>query len=201
MSSSNIDFSDVNHQTDNKNEIIYQKDRENGRIKSKIYIFRRKLSQSKGFLLIPKWILALLAKFFCCLFIVFLIGYLIFYFGLQPGVYKQSCIGRSCAPGFNLKCLNGICDCETDFFYYNFCQKKKSYLESCHVTSHFLEYKSLICLKGKCVCDDNQYWNGNGCFNRKTYREVCTGDQCLNFKMLFCDNELGLCSCESTRLL
>jgi hypothetical protein len=118
----------------------------------------------------------------------------------RPGLYLEDCIRRSCASGFDLKCINSTCQCpSSDFYYTNKCHQKKSYEEYCHNSQEQCK-KGLNCFNGKCSCDQTKFWAGTKCSNRGSYAENCDFDnRCLGSLFLICDESSKLCKCDSTR--
>jgi hypothetical protein len=91
----------------------------------------------------------------------------------RPGLYLEDCIQRSCASGFNLKCINSTCQCPSnDFYFTNKCLQKKSHGEFCHNSIEQCK-KGLICFNGRCSCNNTQFWNGNICSDKGSYAENC----------------------------
>ena len=120
-----------------------------------------------------------------------------------PAAYQQSCEGRSCMTGMNLKCVNNTCACDTGYFFINNCSLKKTYNDQCHLTSHCRDNVNLLCLDGVCKCDTHQYWNGFVCIANPTdptsmYGKSCSNNkQCITDAELYCDTKLGICTCNN----
>jgi hypothetical protein len=117
----------------------------------------------------------------------------------RPGLYLEDCIHRSCASGFNLKCINSTCQCPSfDFYYTDKCIQKKPYGEYCHNSQEQCK-EGLICFNGKCSCNVTQFWNGKKCFSKGSHAENCDFNKCLDSLFLICDPTSRLCLCDSTR--
>jgi hypothetical protein len=115
-----------------------------------------------------------------------------------PGLYTETCNGRSCTKGLGLKCIDGICQCPADQYYTKGCIDKKSNMETCNnKTSNCKDNTGLTCRDGVCKCDYFYYWNGDMCKLGKNLSESCTSDnQCLTNLMLNCDQNEKKCRCD-----
>jgi hypothetical protein len=143
-----------------------------------------------------KGILLILALF--ALFSIF-IGSLFLLKWKRPGLYLEDCNRRSCASGFDLKCINSTCQCpSSDFYYTKKCFQKKSYGEYCHNSQEQCK-QGLKCFNGICSCNWTQFWTGNRCSNQGSYADNCDSVKCSNSSFLKCDTSSKLCVCGSTR--
>lgn len=117
----------------------------------------------------------------------------------RPGLFSEDCTRRSCAHGFDLKCINSTCQCPSDDYYYtNKCLPKKFYGEFCHDSQEQCR-KGLVCFNGKCSCNRTQFWDGLKCSDRVTYGKNCDFNECLDSLFLLCDASIKMCVCDSTR--
>lgn len=196
---SQIQFNEVKHVYENKKKLVLETKRDNGTLKSKIYIFRDTLKLPIGYVTIPKWALFLLGLTLALLAGILVAAVDILLNSKSPGLYLETCDKRSCKSGLNLKCINKICTCPSDQYYAASCLNKKNYQQNCLETYQCKE-SSMICWDGLCVCNSTSYWNGQSCFKRRTYKESCNGDQCLTATMLYCNTTMGLCTCPKDRL-
>jgi hypothetical protein len=181
--------------------ILFESFDQNGELKSVIQYVNRKDETSK-YCLIPKWCMGLASLF--CAFILLILFSAIFIVSTasRPGLYKESCVGRSCVKDFGLVCKNYTCDCPTGYLYIDKCTYKKTFLEKCNGNQYCLDNTNLVCLDGVCKCNTTQYWNNKICTNVLTYGISCKTDiQCNSMLNLYCDLKYGICGCDSSRLV
>jgi hypothetical protein len=180
-----------------KPEIIYENYRVDGDLKSAVILIDKDVDKSKC--LIPKWALVLCIIGCCFILAVLIAALAAVYFAQRPGLYKESCLMRSCVGNLSLKCINNTCLCNTGYIYIDKCTLKKDYMEKCHLTSYCKDNTSMICMDGVCKCSDLKYWNGKACTNKQSYGKTCTSeDQCLTQSILYCDTKTGKCTCDNT---
>lgn len=147
---------------------------------------------------VPKWAIVMIGLGLTEIAIVFSAGIYVFIGSKLPGVYNESCLGRSCTKGLNLKCINGQCLCEMDNYYVIGCQARKQYLKPCYGDSSCIQ--ELNCINGVCNCNDQGYWNGSACESKRTFGSTCKSDkQCSSIAMLFCASYKKQCVCPSER--
>lgn len=195
---SKIQFNEVKHTVESKKKLILETQRDNGKLKSKIYIFRDTLKSPLGYISMPQWALVIIGLTLALLIGILVAAVDILVYAKSPGLYLESCDKRSCKSGLNLKCINKLCTCLSDQYYAASCMNKKDYLQNCLATYQCKE-STLICWDGLCVCNITSYWNGQSCYKRRTYREICSGDQCLTTSMLYCNTTIGICTCSTDR--
>ena len=181
-----------------KNEpiLIQENYRENGELKS---IFQYYDKDPKKVCLIPKWAMILSSSLFSFVLIGLIAALAVVYFGRRPSLYGESCLnGRNCAKGFDLICIDGVCQCDAGYFYTNKCISKKNYLEQCHSKSDCKDNMNMVCKNGLCECDSYKYWNGSFCLNSNLIDKKCKTDvECITDTVLYCDTRLGLCKCDN----
>ena len=151
---------------------------------------------------IPVWLVSIFVSIFAAILIA-LAAALYVYFSKRPALYNESCIGRSCTSGLNMKCINGICTCpSSDYYYQKGCLAKKAYLEQCSsISNNCQDKKNLVCLDGLCKCNNTFYWNSVQCVSKSSFGGPCTNDnQCLTRTKMKCDLTSKTCICDSTRL-
>lgn len=151
--------------------------------------------------ILPEWAVILGSMGIAYLAIVFACAFIFINQSKRPGLYLESCSGRSCEKSLNLKCINSICNCTGQQYYLKKCNSKKGNLEKCHNSNECLSSENFICFNGKCQCKQEYYWIGHRCAKRVTYGEICSSDdQCLTkTQMLTCDKLIGLCTCPENR--
>ena len=173
---------------------IYENYLWNGDLKSLVILTDKK---SKKYLM-PKW--AVVLSSLACCFILISLGAALFavYYAQRPALYLENCEKRSCIKGFNLKCINNTCLCDTGYIYIDKCSLKKDYTEKCHKTSYCKDNKNMICKNGVCECDSVNYWNGSMCASKSTYQQPCSVDKvCFTGQMLYCDTITKTCLCDN----
>lgn len=179
----------------NSRKLIYESTTES---KSKIQIYKSlPVPLPKSLIQIPKWFFYLLIMFIILLGIVLLTAIIVVFNAPRAGQYLESCDGRSCQSGLNLKCIDKVCKCESNKYYEKSCVSKKFYGERCSYSYECLEDKGLNCFNGKCQCGKLKYWSNGFCRNRYSYGEFCEDDQCLSAVMLSCIDDV--CQCDETR--
>lgn len=120
----------------------------------------------------------------------------------QPHYYDKGCnchCSDDCNFNFNEnKC--GSCSSEENDEHYSF-NKKKDFLERCNgQTSNCRDNTNLICLDGICKCNQTNYWDGEQCVFKKSYRQRCySDDECSLELMLHCDKRKNRCLCRHNR--
>lgn len=143
------------------------------------------------------WIGVLLCLLLITLIIVFIASLFLLKWK-RPGLYLEDCNQRSCVPGLGLKCINSICQCPSESYYSKQCLLRKSYHDFCH-NAHKQCESELICLNGKCTCNQTQFWTGLKCLNRASYSQSCETKSCLDSLFLICNSFSKVCVCDSTR--
>ena len=149
---------------------------------------------------IPCWLIGTFCFLLASLLIVF--GAAMYLKSVKrPGVYTESCVGRSCINGFGLKCISGICDCNSNQFYQKGCRPKLNYTEQCMSNTNFCaDDQNLVCRDGVCKCDSTMFWSGKQCSSKSSFSSSCYNeDQCLAETKLTCDLNRKLCVCPSNR--
>ncbi len=138
-----------------------------------------------------------------CCFWLHICCYISYFFTKRPGLYTEDCSDRSCVSGFNMKCINSVCSCQSTQYYLKGCFDKKGYLGKCHGnTSYCADNKNFECLDGLCKCNITSYWSGTLCLPKKDYGVSCSSDvQCLTDKQLICDQKRKKCYCSNERFL
>jgi hypothetical protein len=170
----------------------------NRKIDPKYIIVEKNIKKDKDQVVLARWKVGLFALVTLLLITVLIAALLLVLNTPPPGFYLQSCDQRSCASGFNLKCINKVCNCTETQYYVDKCLEKKTDQELCRSIRECREDKNLICFDGKCQCSDVRYWNGQKCINRRIYNERCIGNECLSKISLECDKTTGLCDCNSS---
>ncbi len=153
-----------------------------------------------GFYFIPKWAIGLVGIFSVFVLTVLFAAIFVVYNAPRPGLYQESCAGRSCIKNFGLVCANSTCQCPNGYLYIYNCTLKKAYAEKCNGNNYCHDNKNLLCLNGVCSCNSTQYWNNISCSNLVSYGKSCKIDsQCDNNLKLVCDTIHGICACSSAR--
>lgn len=196
---SQIQFKDVNHKSQNKSECIYERSFFDGILKRKLYIFKKDPNGNRSLVNVPCWLASICSCFGLLLLAILIAAIVILLNAKKPALYGKNCENRSCQSGLNMKCIDNICTCHSDEYYAASCYAKRTFGMFCDRNYQCLETKRLECLDGKCVCNSTQYWTGSICMNKKTYRQTCSGDQCLTDLLLYCNKKTGFCECNSTR--
>ena len=152
---------------------------------------------------VEKWKIGVAVIGFAFCLTCLLAAILIVVYAQMPGLYMESCKGRSCTSGLNLKCVNNTCVCTSNEFYSKSCEKKKTYSEHCSLLLPCEDGKSLLCRDGVCKCNSTSYWKSTSCTPKKGYKQDCSNtSQCLNdLLMLTCDSISKKCLCNSARYL
>ena len=65
--------------------------------------------ETSGYFFIPKWLIALAVLFYVFVLTCLFAAIFVVYLAPRPGLYQESCAGRSCVKNFNLVCLNNVC--------------------------------------------------------------------------------------------
>lgn len=167
-------------------------------VDSKTIVYKNIKPLSKCYLLVPKWTIY---TYFLALFTlvgILAAAFTIVYQAPDPSNYQESCKGKSCNKGLNMKCINNICSCTSTQYFLNKCCEKKGNMESCSRT--FQCQSGLTCRDAKCQCNDSYYYAKNSCVSRKSFDELCKDDQCMTNSYLYCNNQVGKCRCPSDRL-
>ena len=169
-----------------------------GRLQTVIQYVIPKPSQSQP--MVPIWVVVLTALAMTSIAII-LGASILLVFSKRAGLFNESCTGRSCMNGLNMKCINGHCQCSSDDYYQKGCQPKKNYSEQCFgSTNYCIDNLNLVCMNGFCICNSTSFWNSGKCVNKKKFGESClSSDQCLTGTKLFCDLKTSLCSCSNDR--
>ena len=156
--------------------------------------------ETSGYFFIPKWLIALAVLFYVFVLTCLFAAIFVVYLAPRPGLYQESCAGRSCVKNFNLVCLNNTCTCPNGYVYIDKCTLKKTYSEQCNSNNYCQVKKNLVCLNGVCSCNSKQYWTGNTCPNLGYYASSCNSNSnCDDSIKLVCDTTRGKCGCLSTR--
>ena len=138
---------------------------------------------------------------FCYLFaaILILLGAALYArFSPRPGFYNENCTTRSCLKGFNMKCINGTCLCQSNQYYLKGCFYKLNYSQKCTGNSYCLDLQNLVCVDGVCKCNSSSYWNGSNCLPQIQYGKTCSSSrQCLLGTEMICDSSLNVCTCNT----
>jgi hypothetical protein len=153
-----------------------------------------------GIVNVPVWGVVLAIPFFLLIITILIVSLQIVYFAPRPGFYLESCEKRSCLKDLNLKCINNICQCTSEYYYTNKCNQKKNYMEKCHLSSYCKNNTGLTCLDGACKCSQTKYWKEKSCVDKSSLSQSCTSDsQCLDQSMLYCNTTKSKCACASNR--
>jgi hypothetical protein len=184
-----------------KKPIIVEKNyKKDGELKSVLQYIDKKKAK---ICLIPKWIFITAASILSFILISLIAAVVVVSLAKTPVNYQQSCEGRSCMKGMNLKCVNNTCVCDTGYYFINNCTLKKNFSGQCHLTSHCKDNVNLLCLDGVCKCDTHQYWNGAICIANPTepssmHGSSCSSNkQCITNAEMYCDTSLGICTCNN----
>ena len=170
-----------------------------GRLQSVIK-YKIPQEETEGFYFIPKWAIFLGGLFYVFVLTMLLAAIFVVYNAPRPGLYQESCVGRSCIKNFGLVCLNSTCSCPSGYLYIDKCIFKKTYEEQCNGNTYCQDKKNLVCLNGVCSCNSSQYWNNNTCSNFLSYGKSCKKDsQCDSSLKFICDTMHGSCACPSSR--
>jgi hypothetical protein len=176
-------------------KIIYEKDRNNGLIKSKIIIYKSE-NDSKGLKNLPIWALVLYLMFITCLIVILIAAIVFLLYGRRPGLHGEDCIKRSCETKLGLKCIDSTCLCESNKYYLKGCNEKKSIGTYCQ--NYRKQCKDgFLCFNGKCSCGKNLTWDGLKCTKKGTYGDDCSKIECDDSLMLTCDSIFKTCDCSS----
>lgn len=150
----------------------------------------------RSFVNIPKWFVSLWAIFVVLLCVLFFATLIVIYLSPRRARYLEHCINRLCAEDTNLQCINGICQCGDNGYYYsNKCYTKKTYLQNCENCT-----SNLICMNKICQCKSTQYWDSknNKCKELKSYLDTCSSNECSSKALLYCNSTSGVCQCDKT---
>jgi hypothetical protein len=153
---------------------------------------------AEGKIRIPKWIAVVGLLLLLYLVILFGSSFILLIIQTRDAAYQESCVNARCHTKLNLKCIDGVCQCNPDEFYTDKCTGLLSYKESCASSAHCKQSLGLSCRWAICDCQSNQYWNGNECVNRVSYSIACSGDECLPNVGLGCFS--GICDCVDSTL-
>jgi hypothetical protein len=164
--------------------------------KSENQIELEKLAEGK--IRIPKWLVVVGLLLLLYVAIIFGSSFILLAIQTRDAAYQESCVNARCHAKLNLKCIDGVCQCNPDEFYTDKCNGLLTYQESCASTAQCKQSVGLSCRWANCGCQSNQYWNGNQCVNRVSYLISCSGDQCLPNVGLGCYS--GVCDCADTTL-
>ena len=170
-----------------------------GKLKS-IFRYKVPLEETKGFYLIPKWLIVSIGIIYAFVQISLIAAAFLINFQSRPGLYKESCFGRSCNKNFGLLCSNNTCVCPTDYVYIDKCIAKRTYMQKCNSDMYCKD--TMVCLNGVCSCNSSQYLNSNNdtCLNMISYKQSCkTDSQCDSRLILYCSTKYGMCMCNSDR--
>ena len=161
-------------------------------LKSKTIVYRRTNPFANRYCSMPLWAVITGILLFALALVILLSTIPILYKSKAPAGYLENCSGRSCMKEIEAKCVSDKCQCTSTQYFSNKCTEKESYGSKCLYGYECKDY--LMCYDGICQCDVNYYHTGTKCVNRKTLGVSCTGDQCLNTSMLYCDK--GKCACD-----
>ena len=164
--------------------------------KSEHQIELEKLAEGK--IRIPKWLAVVGLLLLLYIIIIFGSSFILLAIQTRDAAYQESCVNARCHAKLNLKCIDGICQCNPDEFYTDKCNGLFTYQESCASTAQCKQSLGLSCRWAICDCQPSQYWNGIQCVNRVSYSIACSGDQCLPNLGLGCYS--GVCDCADTTL-
>lgn len=151
---------------------------------------------------IPRWIVYALSLVFIGLIAFFIAAVAIFASTKPDAIYGESCKTTSCSKALKLKCINGVCQCESPKYYKGYCADLSKYDESCMLNSHCDPEQGLTCVYSKCGCASNFFWSRfeSKCIERRSYGEDCSGDECKININLSCNLNSGTCECiDSTK--
>ena len=178
---------------------LFQNHERSGKLKSVIKYTVPK-EETTGFYFIPKWALGLVGLFYVFVLIVLFASIFVVYNAPRPGLYQESCTGRSCIKNLGLVCANSTCECPNGYVYIYNCTLKKAYAEKCNGNYYCQDNKNSFCLNGACSCNSTQYWDNKSCSSFLSYGKSCKIDsQCDNSLKLVCDTMYGMCACSSAR--
>ena len=168
----------------------------NGNLQS-VLQYRNPKEETKGYCFIPIWLIVSISIFYAFVQITLIAAVFLINFQTRPGLYKESCFGRSCIKNFGLICRNFTCDCPTDYVYINKCMAKKTFMEKCNSNMYCKD--TMTCLNGVCSCNSSQYFNNYTCANIVSYKQSCKIDsQCDSRLILYCNTKYGMCLCNSS---
>lgn len=187
-------------QVDRKQTIYRRNYGLDGRLKS-IYRIVEFTEDKNKYCAIPFWQMVMIALGLIAIAIILSAALFIEFNSKRPGLYNESCVGRSCKGGLGLKCINQLCQCQSNQYYVIGCTKKKDYMELCNGNlDSCVDGKNMSCLNGYCMCDYSSYWDGKVCLTMKKYGEKCTSDEnCNKDLLLTCDKTRMKCYCSSDR--
>jgi hypothetical protein len=171
----------------------------NGQVQSVIKYTIPK-EETAGYFFIPKWAIGLGALFYIFVLTCLFAAIFVVYNAPRPGLYQESCAGRSCVKNFGLVCVNSTCTCPIGYLYIDKCTVKKTYREQCNNNNYCKDNTNLVCLNGICDCSSKQYWNNKSCSNLGSFAASCKFDsQCDDNLKLICDTTYYACGCSNTR--
>lgn len=160
--------------------------------------FKNLVALNEGKVIVPKWIIAIGIALIVSIATLFAASIAISVSKKNNGLYNESCDRRNCEDKLGLKCIKKVCLCPENQFYLDKCYKKSTFNEICYLNDHCKQEENLICgITSKCDCSSENYWNIDlrKCLVRKTYMEVCNGEQCKKNSNLVCES--GFCICEN----
>ncbi|RNA31584.1 hypothetical protein BpHYR1_010100 [Brachionus plicatilis] len=163
--------------------------------------FKNLEALNNGQVFIPKWVVVCGSIVMTGLVAVFATSIALSVDKKPNGLYNEDCSGRSCEKYLGLKCINKVCLCPEDKFYLDSCRDFSTFNEPCRQKNHCKEEENLTCgLTSKCECSSGNFWNSERkrCVTRKTYYEVCDGNDCKEDLDLICNS--GLCSCKNNSM-
>lgn len=183
---------------ENSSRIVYEEDRNDSLIKSKIVIYKRlNLPIHKDLKEIPMWAIVLILMFVALLVTILIAAVLTLLNARRPGLHEEDCYRRSCETKLGLKCINSMCQCDSNQYYLKGCKAKKTIGEFCQ--NYVQECKNeLSCYNGKCTCAKGFVWYINGCKQKGTRGDDCSKIECDDSLMLICDVSTKSCDCNLT---
>lgn len=182
--------------SDSERKIIYEEEITTGPVYSKLIIFKRISETPKGYKRVNCWILVLLLGLIVLLITILIAACLLSFNSRRPGLYGEDCIRRSCETKLGLKCINSICNCQSNEYYLKHCLPKKPFGNFCN---HAIDQCMLgmTCFNGKCGCNRTFTWNRVKCVKKSSYDGICENIECDSSQFLICNNNTKTCDCDS----
>ena len=179
--------------------VFHQMLDQNGKLSTQMRL-KIPVEKTAGYVFIPKWLLVIITVLYAFIQLALLSAVFLVNFEQRPGLYKESCFGRSCTKNLGLICSNSTCLCPTNYAYISKCVAQKTYMQQCNSNIYCTDNTNMVCLNGVCSCNSTQYWTNKTCANIVTYEKSCQTDaQCDASLLLYCNKKYGMCMCNSNR--